>query len=319
MQTSFTPTSLSNTSASNNETTPAVIDSDSSSTMNVSASEFIPATTLLETSVSNLYPATSALPTFTGVSLVIPQLGVNMGQASFDRGQTSSDIYQHLNTNTLANLPPPVNPSVTTFPLYPGSNTMFYPSTNVKTTILPLQYPYTHSTLSQLGTTTIPSTSSQSLTGLPQLVNSTTSPATSNPWMYPALPISCSSESYTNSHVAVTSVPQSVPQFPSIGIGPRVQVKKMSLSTFNGHRKEWPEFKAIWKSVAETAYFNKTTLAHELKRSVKGEASKRIRAVYITKSEAYDVMWQKLESYYEDVGASVQAALEDLHKLKASF
>ena len=27
-------------------------------------------------------------------------------------------------------------------------------------------------------------------------------------------------------------------------------------------------------------------------------------------------MWQKLESYYEDVGASVQAALEDLHKLK---
>jgi hypothetical protein len=27
-------------------------------------------------------------------------------------------------------------------------------------------------------------------------------------------------------------------------------------------------------------------------------------------------MWRKLESYYEDVGASVQAALEDLHKLK---
>ena len=193
---------------------------------------------------------------------------------------------------------------------------MFYPSTNVQTTIPPLQYPYSHSTLSQTGTTTIPSTSSQSLTGLPQLVNSTTSPSTSNPWMYPAIPIPCSSESYTNSHVAVTSVPQSVPQYPPTGMGPRVQVKKMSLPTFNGHRKEWPEFKAIWKSVAETAYFNKTTLAHELKRSVKGEASKRTRSVYITKPEAYDVMWQKLESYYEDVGASVQAALEDLHKLK---
>ena len=58
-------------------------------------------------------------------------------------------------------------------------------------------------------------------------------------------------------------------------------------------------------------------MAHELKRSVKGEANKRIRSVYITKPEAYDVMWKRLENYYEDVGASVQAALEDLHKLKA--
>ena len=54
----------------------------------------------------------------------------------------------------------------------------------------------------------------------------------------------------------------------------------------------------------------------ELKRSVKGEASKRIRSIYVTKPEAYDIMWQKLESHYEDVSASVQAALEDLHKLK---
>jgi hypothetical protein len=69
-------------------------------------------------------------------------------------------------------------------------------------------------------------------------------------------------------------------------------------------------------SVAETAYQNKTALAHELKRSVKGEASRRIRSVYVTKPEAYDVMWQKLESFYEDVGASVQAALEDLHKMQ---
>ena len=92
VQTSFTPTSLSNTSASNNENIPAVIDSDSSSTMNVSASEFTPTTTLPETSVSNPYPATSVPPTLAGVSLVIPQLGVNMGQASFDPGQTSSDI-----------------------------------------------------------------------------------------------------------------------------------------------------------------------------------------------------------------------------------
>ena len=91
----------------------------------------------------------------------------------------------------------------------------------------------------------------------------------------------------------------------------------MALPTFSGNRKEWPEFKAIWKSVAETAYQNKTALAHELKKSVKGEASRRIRSVYVTKPEAYNVMWQKLESFYEDVGASVQAALEGLHKIKA--
>ena len=77
-----------------------------------------------------------------------------------------------------------------------------------------------------------------------------------------------------------------------------------------------PEFKTVWKSLAETALRNKTVLTHELKRSVKGEASKRLKSVYITKPEAYDIMWQKLESYYEDVGASVQAALDDLHILK---
>ena len=88
--------------------------------MNVSASEFTPTTTLPETSVSNPYPATSVPPTLTGVSLVIPRLGVNIGQASFDPGQTSSDIHQHPNTNTLANLPSPVNPNVTTSPFPVG-------------------------------------------------------------------------------------------------------------------------------------------------------------------------------------------------------
>lgn len=94
-----------------------------------------------------------------------------------------------------------------------------------------------------------------------------------------------------------------------------VQLRKIDLPTFSGHRRDWPEFKTVWRSVAESALSNKTALAHKLKRSVKGEASKRIKSVYITKPKAYD-MWQKLESYYEDVGASVQAALDDLHVLK---
>ena len=95
-----------------------------------------------------------------------------------------------------------------------------------------------------------------------------------------------------------------------------ISLKRMSLPTFSGHRKDWPEFKAVWKSIAETSTYNKTALAHELKRSVKGEAKLRIKSVFITKPEAYDIMWEKLELHYEDTSASVQAALEGLRKLK---
>ena len=95
-----------------------------------------------------------------------------------------------------------------------------------------------------------------------------------------------------------------------------VHLKKMSLPTFSGQRKDWPEFKTVWKQLAEGAIKNKTALAHELKRSVKGEASQRIKSVYVTKPEAYNAMWKKLEDYYDDTSATVQAALEDLHRLK---
>ena len=205
--------------------THVVIDSDSSSAMNVSASEFTPTTTLPEASASNPYPvATSVALNITGASLVIPQMGVNMGQASFDPGQNSNDIHLHPNTNTLEfpsppviittpfhfsgtsaieNLPPPVNPPVITLPQYPGSNIMFYPSTNVNTSISPLQYPYTHSNLSQRGTTTIPSTISQSLSSFAQSVNSTTGLLTSDAWLHPAHPISDSSESDSNRSIEI--------------------------------------------------------------------------------------------------------------------
>ena len=95
-----------------------------------------------------------------------------------------------------------------------------------------------------------------------------------------------------------------------------ISLKRMSLPTFSGLRRDWPEFKAVWKSIAETSSYNKTALAHELKRSVKGEAKLRIKSVFITKPEAYDIMWEKLELHYEDTSASVQAALEGLRKLK---
>ena len=68
--------------------------------------------------------------------------------------------------------------------------------------------------------------------------------------------------------------------------------------------------------MAKSANYNKTALAHELKSLVGGVAKHRIKSVYITKPEAYGIMWKKLEDYYEDTSASVQAALEDVKKLK---
>ena len=98
-----------------------------------------------------------------------------------------------------------------------------------------------------------------------------------------------------------------------------VQLRKMELPTFSGHRRDWPEFKIVWRSVAESALRNKTALAHELKRSVRGEASKRIKSVYVTKPEAYDTMWQKLESYYKDVGAKFECKPEISNARNGSF
>ena len=61
-----------------------------------------------------------------------------------------------------------------------------------------------------------------------------------------------------------------------------IRLKKTALPTFSGLRKDWPEFKAVWKQLAENAYRNNTALAHELKRSVRGEASQRMKSVYVT-------------------------------------
>lgn len=86
-----------------------------------------------------------------------------------------------------------------------------------------------------------------------------------------------------------------------------ISLKRMSPPTPPGLRKDWPESKAVQKSTAETSNYNK--------KSVKGEAKVCINSVYITKPEAYDLMWEKLELYYKDTCASVQTALEGLQRL----
>ena len=135
-------------------------------------------------------------------------------------------------------------------------------------------------------------------------------------WFYNTIPRSSSVPTYPT-----TAVPPQESQRPYSTGSPfnnntNISLKKTSLPTFSGLRKDWPEFKTVWKQLAESVYSNKTALAHELKRSVKGEASQRIRSVYITRPEAYDTMWRKLEAHYDDASASVQAALAGLQRLK---
>ena len=95
-----------------------------------------------------------------------------------------------------------------------------------------------------------------------------------------------------------------------------IHVKRTSLPEFTGLRKDWPEFRAVWRELAEGAFSSKATLAYELKKSLKGQAADRVRNIFITRPEAYDLMWLRLSEYYDDCSAAVQSALENLHKLK---
>lgn len=95
-----------------------------------------------------------------------------------------------------------------------------------------------------------------------------------------------------------------------------IYLKKTALPEFSGLRKDWPEFKAVWRRLAEGAIRDCTLLAHELKRSLKGQAKEKVANVYITRPEAYEIMWQRLSEFYDDATASVQAALDGLSKLK---
>ena len=70
-------------------------------------------------------------------------------------------------------------------------------------------------------------------------------------------------------------------------------IKKIELPDFNGDRKQWPEFKAIFKHLAEAAYPSEQALAYELKRHVKAPADSLIQAVYSTRPGAYENMWKK--------------------------
>ena len=93
-------------------------------------------------------------------------------------------------------------------------------------------------------------------------------------------------------------------------------IKRVELPDFDGERKKWPEFKAIFKHLAESAYTSEQTLAFELKRHVKAPADVLIQSVYSTRPGAYAKMWKKLGEVYDDPGACVSSALAILSTLE---
>ena len=95
-----------------------------------------------------------------------------------------------------------------------------------------------------------------------------------------------------------------------------VQIKKVPLPEFSGLRKDWPEFRSVWKELAENAGLGEVALAFELKRNVRGAAKERIQNIYASRPEAYTMIWNRLEEYYDDPSAAVQSALGELNKLK---
>ena len=96
-----------------------------------------------------------------------------------------------------------------------------------------------------------------------------------------------------------------------------IHTKRPSLPIFSGERSDWPEFRVVWKSLAEGQFRNKMQLALELKRCCpKGRAFESLNNVYVTSEEAYEEMWRRLEEDYGDPGLSVQCALGQLTTIR---
>ena len=136
------------------------------------------------------------------------------------------------------------------------------------------------------------------------------------------IPIATSFASLNNQPVISTSLIQPSqyqrPDFSPMRQNPsQVYTKKSSLPLFSGNRADWPEFKVVWKSLAEAQFVNKMQLAMELKRCCqKGRAGESLRSIYITSDAAYDEMWSRLSEEYDDPGLSVQSALGQLMSVK---
>ena len=103
-----------------------------------------------------------------------------------------------------------------------------------------------------------------------------------------------------------------IPTLPSLSSS----VKRIELPDFSGQRKDWPEFKSMFRHLAEAVIPSEQALAFELKRHVKAPADALIQSIFCTKKGAYQNMWKRLGEVYDDPGASITSALSRLYALQ---
>ncbi|XP_067937152.1 uncharacterized protein [Watersipora subatra] len=92
--------------------------------------------------------------------------------------------------------------------------------------------------------------------------------------------------------------------------------KRAALPTFNGDRRTWPEFRAVWLSYAHSECISEEERAWNLKQCLKGEALTHVKAILANQPMAHERMWKRLEDLYSDASAAVKFAFADLDKLK---
>ena len=96
-----------------------------------------------------------------------------------------------------------------------------------------------------------------------------------------------------------------------------VKVRRTELPHFSGLRKDWPEFKNLWFSIAIPAVQCRQALAKELKECCKnGSAKELIWDVPIVGPSSADVMWTRLTEFYEDATAAVTEVMRTLQELR---
>ena len=75
------------------------------------------------------------------------------------------------------------------------------------------------------------------------------------------------------------------------------------LPALSGERADWPEFKCVWQSLANSQFQTRLQLELELKKScTKGRARQILEHIYATSMGAYGEIWSTLKDEYDDPG-----------------
>jgi len=81
--------------------------------------------------------------------------------------------------------------------------------------------------------------------------------------------------------------------------------KKYPPPTFSGIRREWPEFRTVWKRYVASEFQKDEEKAAALRSSLSVAAFDCIKSIYPHQPNAYERQWDKVERKYSDVSMCV--------------